>query len=173
MRHSFVILVILLFCSLAGAQETDARMQTILHPDKNAPSTLQNKSFYGGKSFHSSSPAYTKNFYFTEQYSPKGFTTASYSHSSITPYATRDYSTTSANTKGRYEIPNATKKAVDNKTADTKESSDSNKGYSTREYTNTREYRERGKSQDSFDLKKKDEKPMTVDQVRELLNKNK
>lgn len=169
MRSYPVIPVILLLCSLAHAQETEARIQTILHPDKNASSNLQGKSFYGGKSFQQTGYAYTKDYYFTERYHPKDFTTKSWAGG--TSYSTGQFSTHGANTKGEYEIPNAEKKA-DTPTAATKESSDSGKSYSIHDY-NTREYRGKGKSQDILDQKSKDQKPMSVDQVRELLNKNK
>jgi hypothetical protein len=168
-RYSILIAVILLSGTVARAQETEARIQKILHPDTNSTSHLTEKSYYGGKSFQQTGPAYTKNFYYTEHYSPKEFTTRSYY--GATPYSTGKFATHAANTKGEYEIPNAAKKA-DTKTAETKESSDSRKGYSTRDYS-TREYRDRGKSQEILDLQKKDLKPMSIDQVREMLNKNK
>ena len=169
MRHSFVIAVIFLSCAFARAQETEARIQKILHPETNSSSHLQDKSYYGGKSFQQTGAAYTKNFYYTEHYSPKDFSTRSYY--GATPYSTGKFASHAANTKGEYEIPNAARKA-DTKTAETKESSDSRKDYATRDY-NAREFRGRGKSQDILDQQKKDQKPMTVDQVREMLNKNK
>ena len=170
MRYLLIIPLILLAGSPVRAQETESRMQKIMHPDKNAASNLQDKSFYGGKTFNqTTSPAYTKNFYFTEHYSPKDYSTKSYY--GVTPYSTGKFETHGANTKGNYEIPNASKKA-DSKTFETKESSSSGKSYSISGYQ-TREFRDKGKSQALFDQQKKEEKPMTVDQVRDLLNKSK
>ncbi len=56
------------------------------------------------------------------------------------------------------------------KVAATKASSDANKGQSSRDYAGNRPYLEQGKSQKSLNRKNK---PMTIEEVRELLNKNK
>ena len=168
MRFLLPVLAAILFsCSLACAQETEARINHILNPDKNASSNFQDKSFNGGGSFRQTGAANSKSYYVAEHYSPKDYSTKSFAGS--TPYSTGKFAAHDANTKGKYEVPNANKKA-DAKTAATKDSSDSGKSYSSGAY-NTREYRGQGKSQKVLDQKQKDQKPMTVDQVRELLNK--
>jgi hypothetical protein len=172
-RFSPVIPVIFLCCAVARAQDMSPRWNSIVNPDKDPTTSMQKKTYYGGKSFQQTGPAYTKDFYYTEHYSPKSFSTRSYY--GATPYSTGKFATNGANTKGEYEIPNAAKKA-DTKTAETKESSDSRKLYATRDYT-TREYRGSEAQHLKTSLKGEPEvgslKPMTVDQVRDLLNKNK
>jgi len=56
------------------------------------------------------------------------------------------------------------------KTSVTRTARDQNKSQVSRDYAGNREYREKGKSQKSLD---RTNKPMTIDEVRELLNKNK
>ena len=169
-RIPLVIAMILLFSSWASAQETEQRIHRILNPDRNQASNLQSKSFSGGNAFQKSSSASSQTFNFTERYTPKGFVSKSYSNT--TPYSTGKFSSHAANTKGQYEIPVITKK-VDTKAVDTRAAPGSGKGYAAATGYDTREFRGRGKSQDIFDQQKKDAKPMTIDEVRELLDKNK
>jgi len=56
------------------------------------------------------------------------------------------------------------------KGAKTKQAYDQDKTRKSREYPGSREYREQGKSQKSLNRKNR---PMTIDEVRDLLNKNK
>ena len=56
------------------------------------------------------------------------------------------------------------------RTAATKTVSEANKSESSRTYASSRPYAEKGKSQKSLNRKNK---PMTIEEVRELLNKNK
>ena len=169
-RFWLMIPAIVLLVSYACAQETEARIQKIMNPDRNSTSYLQDKSFYGGKSFQQTGQAYTKDFHYTGHYAPKDYSTRSWFGASSYS-ATGKFKTGEANTKGNYEIPNTTKK-VGSKTAGTKESSYSGKSFAIHDYE-TREYRAKGKSQAILDQEKKDQKAMSVDQVRELLNKNK
>ena len=169
-RFLLVIPMLLLSGSLVTAQETEKRIQTILHPDRNAASGLGGKTFYGGSVFQpGSGSANGKSFNYTEHYSPQSFGTKSYSNS--TPYSTEKFATHPGNIKNRYDIQGVEKK-VETKTSPTKEAGGIDKNYASTNYS-TRDFRERGKSQDSMDLKKQDTKPMTIDQVRELLDKNK
>ena len=70
----------------------------------------------------------------------------------------------------------SSQKAVDwtysasGKTASTHTARDQNKTQASRDYTGNRPYLEKGKSQKSLSRKNK---PMTIDEVRDLLNKNK
>ena len=56
------------------------------------------------------------------------------------------------------------------KTSRTRAARDQHQGQASRDYSGSRPYLEKGKSQKSLDRKNK---PMTIDEVRELLNKNK
>jgi len=169
-RHLLLISLVLLFCCLAAhAQETEKRMNEILHPDKNSTSFYQNKSFFGGKSYQASNSACVKEFQFNETFSMKSYSTNSYASSPFWAGNTK-FGTSSANTKGRFEIPNITK-SVDTKTEATKTSPYSDKTFASRDYE-TSQFRGVGKSQKALDQQSAGKKPMTVDQVREMLNKN-
>ena len=171
MRFTWVILFILISGLLANAQETEKRIQSILHPDRNEASHFGGKTFYGGSLFQpKSGAANVKSYNYTERYSPQGFWTKSYTSSSS--YSTGKFSSHQANTTSPYVMQGVGKKA-DTKTAPTKDAPGSDKSYTASTGYNTREFRDRGKSQDSLNLQKKDTKPMTIDQVREILDKNK
>src|SRR5690606_14521922 len=89
-----------------------------------------------------------------------------------------------AATTGKYEIVNV-KRAIPVKSQEVSAARESDKGAATREYAGLRPFWKRGRSQDRFDSEggtPKDDKavgwtgdlkPMTIDDVRELLNKNK
>ena len=169
-RIPLFIAIFFLFGSWATAQETQKLVDRITHPDRNRASDLQGKSFTGGNAFQKSSSASTQTFNYTERYSPQGFVTKSFSNA--TPYSTGKFSTHGANTAGQYEIPGISKK-VDSKPVDTKVASASGKSYTASSVYQAREYRGRGMSQDLFDQRKRDSKPLTLDEVREILDKNK
>ena len=168
-----VITLLSLFCTLGAAQETESRIQKIMHPDRNEASSFGGKTFYGGSVFQSGAgSAHVKSFHYTENSSlSKSFDTKSFS--GATPYSTGKFATHGANTKSPYELQGSDKK-VDTKTSATKEAAYTGKNYtSTSSYYGTREFRGRGKSQDSLDLQKKDTPAMSIDEVRAVLNKNK
>jgi hypothetical protein len=171
-RYAALFALLLLIGSPARAQETQARIESILNPDKNAASSLQGKSYYGGKSFTTSNSAPVKPYYISEHYSSKEYAMSkSYSGANSFWMGNSKFGTPQAYTKSQYEIPNAGKKA-DTKTAEVKTASDSGKSYASNNYE-TREFRGQGKSQKILDQQNADHKPMSIDEVRALLNKNK
>jgi hypothetical protein len=136
-----------------------------------ATAMFQGKSFLGNQSFQGTAPAYVKDYYVPQPFLTRDFSTGSFQTKG---FRTGDFkfATGPANTSGRYLIPNAGKN-VDTKTVDAKDARESGKNYDTRDYV-TRDYRVRGKSQDIFDNRENaTHKSMTIEEVRELLNKNK
>lgn len=172
MHHAVLFLLLLAVCPLARAQETEARIQKILNPDKNSASNLQGKAYYGGKSFQDAGTApVMKSFYISQRYSAKAYSPMAYSNVSSFWAGNTKFGTAKANTKGLYEIPNAGKKA-DTKTMEVKTASDSGKSYAANTYE-TQPFRGTGKSQKILDQQNADRKAMSIDEVRDLLNKNK
>lgn len=159
----------------AQTQEEDVAKRLQSRNVDVAKVLYQNKSFVSGSVFGGPREANVKSFYFAEHYNPKAFLTRPF-------YAVKNswsgdfkFNTSQANLDSRSLIPNAAK-AVETKTSATKTAGESGKTSATQSY-NTREYRGR-EAQNLKTLVKKqpDEgtlEPMTMDQVRELLNKNK
>lgn len=155
----------------AVAQQTESeRMSQILSPTLNPVTSLQNKSFYGGadKGFAAKSGR-VKSFYWSNLFKPKSFSgTKSYGASS---YWTGEYEggKKKGPLTGKYAIRDLDKKA-EVKTSEVKDARESRKTTDTRDYAGNRPYLVQGKSQKILDSQQEQSKPLTVDEVRELLN---
>jgi hypothetical protein len=161
-----------LSCAVASAQEQERKLiDRVLKPDMTLHNAAQDKSFGGGKSFQAGSNPYVKDFYFTQKFGPKTFAAGPFRDSKNYWQGDFKFATTEANTRGRFDIPNAAK-AVDTKTMDVKDARESGKSYTSKTYA-TDDFRGRGKAQGALDAENAAKAPMTVDQVRDLLNKNK
>lgn len=147
-------------------------MQRILNQEPSGVLVEKDRTFYGGKSFHSPNRKVgPKKFYFTETVRPRAFGTKAYGGSKNYVSRNSRYPTAAASTRPKYQTLNPDKSAGANE-APTKESADSDKGYRTAGYE-TRDFRGRGTAQGSLDKEFKNRPEMTIDQVREILNKNK
>jgi hypothetical protein len=122
-----------------------------------------------------------KDFYFTQKTSTKEYGTHGFSGSKSTWFGDFQFSTKDASSKGRYEIPNAEKKA-DTKTMAVADAREQDKAMATSSFANAdRPYlgREAGRVHKPLPPNRApvgwtgDLKPMTIDDVRTLLNKNK
>lgn len=165
-----ITLVLLSVGPSGSAQEQERKLlERLDKPNMELKNSFQDKAFGGGKSYGARN-AHVKEFYVPERYAPKSFQTRSFAakshHAGDLKYATGE-----ASTKGRYSIPNATKKA-ETKTLAVKDAREAGKTVETREME-TSASQMRGKSQALLDAENSGRAPMTIDQVRELLNKNK
>jgi hypothetical protein len=171
------------------AQEQEAVTTGKLLQTRNtdvAPALYQNKAFTDGSSYGGLRDAHVKSFYLRD-----GFTTKEYA---TNPYTTRNFwsgyfkfDTKQANLSDRGTFAQASKQ-FETKAAETRTAMESGKEYATRTYA-TRDFRgkeARGKDQDRLDregpaalagpnaLSREDSMHvLTIDEVRELLNKSK
>ena len=153
------------------------------------------RSSVGGRTYDTSR-ARVKDFYYEQKARPGAYGTRDFYGSKAAAAADKDFATRNASTQGRYAIPNAGKTAG-TKTAPIKEAWDAGKTAATRDlHDGDREYRgpERAKLGQSIDPTKMGDwrnggesvvhtgnsvekfstlKPLTVEDIRELLNKNK
>lgn len=157
--------------SAVFAQEkSDERMARILKPNLNSTSYITDKTFYSGKGseFFSKSAA-SKPFYINKLFSSKAFDAKSYKN--FGNYWTGEYlDTKKAETKGKYVVANTTKK-VEAKDVPVKESKEAGKTQPVRDFSYNHQVIFPGKSQKVLDQQHQGKEPLTVDQVRELLNK--
>ncbi len=183
-RSTLVILFSLLACCGAFAQQQESKLaQRIRSPNMNLEYDLRKSTFMGTHSVSTKNVA-VKEFYYDQKVSPKAFSTGAYAGTKSSWFSNFKFWTKEANTKSKNEIPNATK-AAPVKTVAVSDARESQKTMATREFAGERPYLHRGASQDAIDKGEKGQgvppgigtdgslKPMTIDDVRELLNKNK
>jgi len=146
------------------AQEQERKLvDRLLSPDTKLSNSDQNKKFNGGTEAPTRS-ASTKTFYVSEKKLTKTFVSDRQAPTST--FSTRSYTTKSAT------VPTAppmkgfeTKKARGVST-----NAYSTKKYATRDFAGNRPVLGQGKSQKALHAQ---DRPLTIDEVRELLNKNK
>ncbi len=145
-------------------------MKRILHPTLNSAGDLQGKTFYGGgdKGFSTKS-GNVKTFQWTDFLRLKTF-------GGSKKYGAKDYWTgdyeaggKKARTQGNYTIPNS-ETNVEVKTNPVKEDRDAGKTQETKDYDKNRPYLIPGKAQKALDSQQEAQKPLSVDDVRKLLN---
>jgi hypothetical protein len=165
------------------AQEQERKLMDRLMKPNMEQEFDTRQSRFGNRSSVKAKPARTKSFNPSQNYSAKSFRSKEYGGTKTAWSGDFRQVDKKAPTKGRYEVANATRE-VPVKTKDVADARESNKGAGTREYAGLRSFWKRGRSQDRFDKEgglPQDEKPvgwtgelkpMTIDDVRELLNKN-
>jgi hypothetical protein len=134
-----------------------------------------------------------KAFQFDQKYSPKEFVIHDFAGSKSATLGKSEFTTKVANTKGKFDIPNAEKvystKAAEQKTMPVKAYAENDKKMPTREFAGQRPYLKHsmgaGGGRDHMADKPgespnmaagwsgNDVHPMTIDDIRTLLNKNK
>ena len=164
MRSRLLVLAFLVFATAAYAQEQERKLvDRLLTPNTRLANPDQNKKFTGGLEAPTRSAA-TKSFYVSEKKLSKSFVTDR--SATTTSFRTHDYASKAATVPTLQPMRGyQTKKATDIST-----SAYSTKKYATRDFAGNRPFLGQGKSQKSLHAQ---DRPLTIDEVRELLNKNK
>jgi hypothetical protein len=164
------ILVLVLPCYCALAQEQERKLiDRIMKPDMTLENDAQTKKFTADRTsvnkqarvstFYLQQKSPAKQFGGTREFSSGQFATANFNQAD--KRAAKDYAGTKAATATYSDA---------SKTASTHAVHDQDKASPSHDYAGNRPYLEKGKSQKFLNRKNK---PMTIDQVRDLLNKNK
>lgn len=161
------MLLLMSWMIVAQAQEQESKLlQRMLKPDMSLQNSAQGKSFHA-RSSTTNKPAYVKNFY-----TPGGSIARPYS--SVKIASTRDFPSHDYVSKkpalGLSLAPNAQREFTTTPARHISETWDANKSVASSRYAGERPFLERGKSQKALNTQNL---PLTIDQVRELLNKNK
>jgi hypothetical protein len=184
MRPLLTITLLLSAVTFAHAQDQDQKlMDRLLKWNLNASFQAKDKGFTA-KSFDNTHSAVVKEFLYTEKFKAKDFLTGNYGGSKSFWMGDFKFSSHAAETKGKKVIPNV-EKPFETKAANTKTAHEAEKTYAAREFP-TSPYVKRASSHNAFDRAagpyvtqdelgswKGNMQTMTIDQVRELLNKNK
>ncbi len=198
MRFLLPILFALLFAGrMAHAQEQEKKLEERLYGprDEKKVFDLRQSSFGGASSFNTGEARISKDFQYDQKATSKGFWTNFFGTKKAT-LADSKFATNSANTSGRFEIPGLSKKPAD-KTAPVRDARESGKTLATRGLPDGKRQflgRENDKMRQAIDAKEmanwragsetvtysgssvdkySDLKELSIDDVREILNKNK
>jgi hypothetical protein len=156
------------------AQEQEGKLiDRVLKPNMSLANSAQNKKFTGARVVATDKPVSLRPFYSAKKIVPKTFP----DDRMFTPrqFAARHFRAgdSTANISPRAQLKNGdTMIAIPAATGGTQVASESTTTATTpvREYASTRPFLEKGKSQKSLSAQNK---PLTIEQVRELLNKSK
>jgi hypothetical protein len=169
-RSFAVLLCLILFVPIVRGQDQENKlMNRLLKPDTTLSNTAQNKKFVADGA-PIDKPANVGTFYIQQKASLKtssqtrGFRAGQFHSRSFV--ASRN----AANTSSRTEIENVGRTVSTPAARGIRQTHDAGKVADSHNYTGERPFLERGKSQKSLDRHNPE---MTIDQVRELLNKNK
>ena len=171
MRWIFILLCLTCFYLSAGAQEQERKLaDRLLRPDMSLANPAQDKQFiaagrtsvdkeFVAKSFSTGDEAASKNFGGTKGFFARIFGTKNFARADA-----------AANTKPNREIAKANTPFTTNDSSLVRQSSDATRTAGTEEYADQRPFLGQGTRQKMLN---QENKPLTIDEVRELLNKNK
>jgi hypothetical protein len=164
MRLSLLVLAFLTLATASYAQEQERKLvDRLLSPNTKLANPDQNKKFTGGLEAPTRSAA-TKSFYVSEKNLSRTFVADR--SAPTTSFRTRNYSTQAATVP---TLP-PTRSYQTKQARNMSPSAHSTKKYATRDFAGNRPFLEQGKSQKAL---RAQDRPLTIDEVRELLNKNK
>jgi hypothetical protein len=166
-----IFLGLILLVPLARAQEQERKLvNRLLEPNMELQNPDQNKKFAADHGGAIEKRASVGAFYVQQKNNAKPFT-------GVRDVPGREFraqnfrgTKEAASARPQREIVNANRAVPVGNARDVRAARDSNKTLDGRDYPGNREYVARGKSQKSLDRRNS---PMTIDQVRDLLNKNK
>ena len=172
MRKSAGVLVILVavLCSARAQDQEKKLLDRLLKPDMTLQNDAQNKKFMGDRASPINKRASVGTFYVHQKTHSKSFS------------GSRDFSTTqfysrtyrggrkASEVSSQQVIANAHSAYANQTARGVREAPQSGKKVASRGYAGNRPFLDQGKSQKSLNQQNA---PLTIDQVRELLNKNK
>jgi hypothetical protein len=164
-RAALFTFAFLALATAGYAQEQERKLvDRLLSPDQKLSNAEQNKKFQGGADAAPARSVSTKNFDVSEKKLSKTFVADR--QASTNTFSTRNYTTKSATLPASAPLKEfETKKARGVST-----NADAPKKYATRDFAGNRPFLGQGKSQKALHQQ---DRPLTIDEVRELLNKNK
>jgi hypothetical protein len=170
-RWFFLLLCLTSFSLPVGAQEQERKLaDRLLRPDMTLVNSAQDKKFAGAdvtpvekkfvaKSFSTVDDRTAKSFSSEKNFSVKRFETEKFTRAEQTP-----------NTKAKAKMAFANAEFVTRKSTLVQTASDESKVAKTRDYTDSRPFIAKGTRQKILN---QEDKPLTIDEIRELLNKSK
>jgi len=153
----------------ANAQEQERKLlDRLLKPNMSLQNSVQEKQFIAGGTT-TTKQARTKDFYVPDRRSEKEFRTSAFRTKGFNTKSS-PYQNAPANLATRTTVPKADVTYATTAYRGTSVARESEKAVEVSEFSGTRPFLIQGKSQKALSQK---DQPLTIDQVRELLNKNK
>src|SRR5260370_3911126 len=168
-RSVLPFLLLLIAFSFARPQDQESKLvERLLKPDMTLQNTAQNKKFIAdGASINRKATAGT--FYFQEKSHARSISNPR--EFSAGQFNSRSFQRTHAASGISSQPPiGNSQPSYSTRTARVRDAHDADKGATSRAFAESRPYLDQGKTQKARDRK---HPPLTIDQVRELLNKNK
>lgn len=171
MRVLLLLLGLTACTGLARAQDQENKLvDRLLRPDMTLANSAQDKKFTGtgatpidqkfvAKSFYAGDERATKSFTGEKDFSAKGFAPKKFTRAER-----------AANSGDNTELPNANAEFPTKKSSFIRTTSDQDKVARTRDYADSRPFLAQGTRQK---ILSQENKPLTIDEIRELLNKSK
>ena len=161
------VALIIALCALgtaARAQEQERKLVArLLEPNMKLGNSAQNKRFTGAAEITAKS-ASARSFYISDRRLTKSF--AGSREFATTSYSSRSFASKDAN----LPPPHRTRTFDTSPARRVSSAREASTAYKTRQYASTRPFVEEGKSQKALHQQ---DRPLSIDDVRELLNKNK
>ena len=164
------ILLLAILCSASAQDQEKKLVDRLLKPDMTLQNDAQNKKFIGDGSASINKRANVGTFYVRQKPRSKNFS------------GTRDFSTTqfysqtyrggrtAYETSSQQKLANSKAPYATQTASGVRDAPQSGKKVASRAYAGNRPFLDQGKSQKSLN---RQNEPLTIEQVRELLNKNK
>ena len=167
-RSFFALCLLLLLVATARGQDQERKLiDRLLRPDMSLESSEQKKKFVADKTLVDKQ-AHVSTFYLQKKSNSKDFSgTRDFSVQPASNQLTSPAQSKTADLSSRTTVPNS---RYPTSSKPVKPSTDTNKKKRTKDFAGNRPFLEEGKSQKSLARKNP---PLTIEQVRELLNKNK
>lgn len=171
MRVLLLLLGLTAWAGLARAQVQENKLvDRLLRPDMTLANPAQDKKFTGtggtpvdkkfvAKSFSAGDERTTKSFTGEKDFSAKGFETKKFTRAKR-----------AANAQSNAQLPYANAEFATRKSSLIRTASDEGKVAKTRDYADSRPFLAKGTRQK---ILSQEDKPLTIDEIRELLNKSK
>jgi hypothetical protein len=168
-RQVLALWLVVFFVSSTHGQEQERKLvDRLLKPDMTLQTTEQNKKFVADKTLIDR-PAPVSAFYLQKKSNEKNFAgTRNLSSQSFSDHRSSPAQSKSASISSRTRAPNSAYPTPSPKQLNSVH--DADKRRSTKDFGGNRPFLEQGKSQKSLT---RQNTPLTIEQVRELLNKNK
>jgi hypothetical protein len=168
------VLAILLWFTAAlhllGQEQEQKLVDRVMRPKMDLQNHAQNKAFNGAGSFEAKA-ALTREFYFTQRVATKAASPGTF-QARTHWQGDFQFSTSQAHTKPRFLIPNVSS-TVKTETHPAEAAVESTKPAPYTDTFQTKATTTRATAQGALDREYGGRKPMTIEEVRELLNKSK
>ena len=170
MRSAIVVTLLAITVSTAGAQEQEQKLlDRLLKPNTSLEYSGQDKQFTAARAVPEKK-AHTKSFHTQDRQLAKEFSGTRSFFARVFGTKKSRYQDAAAHVTPRNTIPNAQVAYATSPYAGARQARDDGRDYATRDYAGTRPFLVQGKSQKALSQQRKQ---LTIDEVRELLNKNK